>query len=168
MSELVGLVEDVGLEVLWTYHAREVAPAYADADLDVEFRIWVVARKGNGMDEWESVCWAAGQALKRSAPPDAAVIVANPGWARQLEAASSPDHRFLGLYTPADGSAAIATLEALREEGGQYLLLTRYALWWEQSYPELFTHLATRYRRIGRTEDYLLVDLTTGPDGAPR
>ena len=168
MSELAKLTEDIGFEVLWCYHARDVTPAYRDADLEVEYRIWVVARKGNAMDEWESVCQKAGQGLMEAVPSDATVIMVDPGWSAQVQAASSPDLRFLSFYTPADSEEAMATLDGLRGQGGQYLLLTRYARWWEESYPGLFTHLETRYRTIKRTDEYLLVDLTTGPCDAPR
>lgn len=168
MSDIVKLTEDAGFEVLWTYHGQEVAPAYQEAHLDVEYRIWVVGRKGSGMDEFESVCWAAGQALKEAVPPGAAVIVGNPEWTKQFQVASLPDLRFLGMYSADDGNDAIRSLEELRHQGGQYLLLTRYAMWWEESYPELFRYLDTRYRELGRTDDYLLVDLTASGTGGPK
>jgi len=169
MSDIVKLTEDAGFEVMWTYHGQEVAPAYQDADLEVEYRIWVVGRKGSGMDDFESVCWSAGQALKQAVSPDAAVILGNPQWTKQLQAASLPDLRFLGMYSADDGNEAIRNLEELRQQGGQYLLLTRYAMWWEESYPELFRYLDTHYRQIGRTDDYLLVDLAVGgPSGSKR
>lgn len=161
MSELTRLTENVGFEVLSCYHARDMAPGHQDADLEIEYRLWVVARKGNAMDRWESVCWGAGQGLARTVPPDATVILVDPGWAGQGRAAASPSLRFLPFYTPADGAEAVSTLETLRRQGGQYLLMTRYARWWEESYPEFFAHVTAHYHTIDRTDDYVLVDVTT-------
>ncbi len=68
------------------------------------------------------------------------------------------DGRYAGFW-PADGSAAVAHLEALRAEGKRVLLLPEPYRWWLDQYPQVAAHLA-RYRLLtDEPGSGLLVDL---------
>jgi hypothetical protein len=54
----------------------------------------------------------------------------------------------------------IRELESRRKEGAGYLILTQYAFWWFDKYPEFHAHFAARYRRVRETEAYIIFDLT--------
>jgi glycosyltransferase involved in cell wall biosynthesis len=60
-------------------------------------------------------------------------------------------------YYPADSAAAITHLEALRAQGGDYLLFPRTAFWWLEHYREFKEHLNCRYREIGGDADVCLI-----------
>jgi GT2 family glycosyltransferase len=69
------------------------------------------------------------------------------------------DREYAGFW-PADGSAAVAHLEALRAEGNGVLLLPEPYRWWLDRYPQLAAHLA-RYRVLAdESGSGLLVDLS--------
>jgi hypothetical protein len=59
-------------------------------------------------------------------------------------------------YNPANGKQAIAYLEALRQQGGQFILIPRPAFWWldkKSDYPEFKPYLDEHYRQVaGRKE----------------
>jgi GT2 family glycosyltransferase len=59
---------------------------------------------------------------------------------------------YLGHY-PADSAAAIAHLEALRADGGQFLLFPASALWWLSHYREFAEHLRRRYTMVAAESD---------------
>ncbi len=59
---------------------------------------------------------------------------------------------FAGHY-PGDGDAAIAHVEDLRAQGGQFLVFPRTSYWWLDFYEGLREHLDGRYRRILDDED---------------
>jgi hypothetical protein len=69
------------------------------------------------------------------------------------------DGAYAGHY-PADGTAAIAHLEALHARGAQYLALPATAAWWLDHYPELADHLLQRCSVLLRDGDVLLTELT--------
>jgi hypothetical protein len=48
--------------------------------------------------------------------------------------------RYAGFH-PRDGAEAVAQLEALREDGAQYLVFPATAYWWLRHYVELAEHL---------------------------
>lgn len=81
-------------------------------------------------------------------PPGSVVAVVSKGDADLISFSSRegwhfpqmPDGVYAGHY-PADGSSAVAQLEALRQKGARYLLFPATAQWWFGSYPELRTHL---------------------------
>jgi hypothetical protein len=50
---------------------------------------------------------------------------------------------YLG-YHPADGSEAVAQVEAIQEKGAGYLLIPQPSFWWLESYPELASYLETQ------------------------
>ena len=51
-----------------------------------------------------------------------------------------PDGQYSGFW-PADGSAAVAHLEALRAEGNRWLLIPEPYRWWLDQYPQVASHL---------------------------
>jgi glycosyltransferase involved in cell wall biosynthesis len=60
----------------------------------------------------------------------------------------SPTGLYAGHY-PADGAAAAAHLEELREAGGQYLVIPAEASWWLEHYPELREALEAQAELVG-------------------
>jgi glycosyltransferase involved in cell wall biosynthesis len=52
-------------------------------------------------------------------------------------------------YYPSDSAAAIAHLEDLRAQGGDFFLLPRTAFWWLDHYREFKDHLQRRYPEVG-------------------
>jgi GT2 family glycosyltransferase len=55
-------------------------------------------------------------------------------------------------YYPANGRGAIVQVEVMRARGARFLMLPSTASWWLETYPELRTHLATRYRELARLD----------------
>jgi GT2 family glycosyltransferase len=90
-----------------------------------------------------------------SIPPGAAVLVVSRGdrellELEGLEAAHFPQDasgRYLGHH-PHDSAEAVARLEALREEGAQYLVVPSTASWWLDHYAGFASHLDDRYAKI--------------------
>jgi glycosyltransferase involved in cell wall biosynthesis len=97
-------------------------------------------------------------------PADATVVVVSRGDDALLDLGGrpawhfprAPDGRYAGHH-PADDAEAIARLEAVRAEGGQYLVFPQTALWWLDHYVGLREHLERRYRSIARPEDAGLI-----------
>jgi hypothetical protein len=97
-------------------------------------------------------------------PPEATVVVVSKGDEALLRLPvrqawhfpQSEDGRYAGHY-PADSAAAIAHLEELRAQGGQYLLLPQPAFWWLEHYPEFAQHLTDHYRVVVRQEQICLL-----------
>jgi hypothetical protein len=67
--------------------------------------------------------------------------------------------RNAGFY-PSDSGAAIRHLEALREKGGQYLLIPETAFWWLDYYADFKKHLDGAYRRVASEDSGILYALT--------
>jgi GT2 family glycosyltransferase/glycosyltransferase involved in cell wall biosynthesis len=66
--------------------------------------------------------------------------------------------RYAGFH-PVDSSAAIEHLEALREEGGEFLLLPSTSFWWLETYDEFAAYLVERYARLADDSACLIFDL---------
>jgi len=66
---------------------------------------------------------------------------------------------FYAGHYPADSREAIAQLEALRREGGDFLLLPRTGFWWLDHYDELRAHLAEHYAEVARDDACVLFSL---------
>lgn len=76
------------------------------------------------------------------------------------------DGGWAGHY-PADGSDAVAQIEAVRRAGADYLLLPRTAFWWLDHYSGLRQHLRQHGEEVARTSDlylYRLRDAARGED----
>ena len=59
-------------------------------------------------------------------------------------------------YYPADSTAAIAQLAALRAKGADFLLFPCTAFWWLEHYCQFHQYLETRCRRI-RADEYCVI-----------
>jgi hypothetical protein len=80
----------------------------------------------------------------------------------------SEDGGYAGWY-PADGPAAIAHLEHLRESGAQFLAIPRPSFWWLSYYRELGRHLEAHYRRVlYQSRICLIFDLDLEPPSSLR
>jgi GT2 family glycosyltransferase len=95
------------------------------------------------------------QIVATQLPPATAVIVASRG---DDELLRFPAHRgwhfpqvdggvYAGHY-PADSDEAIAELERLRAQGGQYFLVPKTSLWWLDYYRELGLYLEQRCQEV--------------------
>jgi glycosyltransferase involved in cell wall biosynthesis len=62
-------------------------------------------------------------------------------------------------YYPADSTAAIAHLSALRQRGGQHILFPATARWWLKHYTQFRLHLDSEAGRIWDTEDCVIFQL---------
>jgi ubiquinone/menaquinone biosynthesis C-methylase UbiE len=157
MSEIVSMVEEASFQMIAAYHAhdRQVMESH-NPETKQQRTLWVVARKGRGVDEWESVCFDAGRALARVVPEGASVILLEPETAAHLVVAGAAGVRFLSLYAPGDSAGGIRELERLRSQGGRYLVLTRHGFWWLDYYRSLFEYVDSHYRRIDQAPGYLL------------
>jgi hypothetical protein len=116
-------------------------------------------------DSWAMPLWQAGQALDQLAPPDALVLAVDYGepsllYYSRRKGWHFPEISFLYRQDPPDSQYVIRELESRRQEGATYLVLTQYAFWWFEKYPEFRAHLEARYRRVRQTEAYVLFDLT--------
>jgi glycosyltransferase involved in cell wall biosynthesis len=63
---------------------------------------------------------------------------------------------YAGNY-PADTVAAIASLEALKRDGAEYVVFPSTALWWLEHYEGLDEHLARNCREVAREEGICLI-----------
>jgi glycosyltransferase involved in cell wall biosynthesis len=68
------------------------------------------------------------------------------------------DLTYAGYY-PADSNEAIQQLEAVRAQGGDFLLFPKTALWWLDHYPEFRQHLLDRYRLAHRDDSCVMFEL---------
>jgi O-antigen biosynthesis protein len=71
-------------------------------------------------------------------------------------------------HHPADSGEAVATLEAMRESGGQFIVFPRTGMWWLQHYAGLQEHLETRYDAVVREEDVCVIFALNGLRPGPR
>jgi GT2 family glycosyltransferase len=97
-------------------------------------------------------------------PAEATLIIVSEGDDELLELdgckgwhfPQTEDGDYAGRY-PADGTAAIAHLEALRAKGGDYLIFPGSALRWLEHHEMFRQHLESRYRVVVRHEDTCVV-----------
>lgn len=166
MSEIVRVVEAAGFQMIAAYHPRAGQQALAtDAvheDVERQRRLWVVARKDDGMDEWEAVCHAAGRALGRTVPAGGRVLLPECELENHLALAGASGVSFIYLAAPDDEAGAVELLERHRAAGGEFLLLSRYGQWWLEVYPGLAAHLGARYRVAHESAECVIFDLREG------
>jgi hypothetical protein len=104
------------------------------------------------------------EVVQTALPPDATVIVVSKGdnellkldGQRAWHFPQTEDGVYAGYY-PADSTAAIAHLEALRAKGGEFLLFPITAFWWLEHYAEFKQHLERHYRVVVHQEDTCLI-----------
>jgi glycosyltransferase involved in cell wall biosynthesis len=99
------------------------------------------------------------EVVQTKVPPEATVLVVSKGDEQLVRLNGRKAWHFPrdanGTYAghhPADSAAAIAHLEALRLQGGQYLLLPGTATWWLDHYREFGQHMEKRYRIVFQEE----------------
>lgn len=103
-------------------------------------------------------------AVRRSVPEGATVLVVSKGDDDLLKLAGreawhfprGDDGGYPG-YKPTDSQEAIQHLEALRDQGGQYLLFPSTALWWLDHYGDFRQHLERNYRVAFSREDTCMI-----------
>ena len=104
--------------------------------------------------------------VETQVPEDARVLVVSKGDDDLLMFAQrtgwhfpqDSEGRYAGYY-PQDDSEAIRSLEALREQGGEYFLLPQTAFWWLDHYSKFRAHLDSRYRRVWNNPDCIIFGL---------
>jgi GT2 family glycosyltransferase len=112
-----------------------------------------------GDDSYPDCIRRVREVVRELLPGDATVIVVTRGdedlldlyGRRAWHFPQAADGRYMGYYPP-DGTAIIAHLEALRRQGGQYLLFPKPALWWLKSYSKFSDHLHRHYPVMLRDE----------------
>jgi hypothetical protein len=119
--------------------------------------------------------------VESAVPRDSCVLVVSKGdddltefnARNALHFPQSPDGRYAGHH-PADSNGAIQQLEALRGQGGQFLLFPQTSFWWLDYYKELQSHLRTKYRKVWDDSDCIIYRLSSkktngrSKKGAPR
>ena len=102
-------------------------------------------------------------------PAEATVLVVSKGDPELLQLGGRPTRHFPEAedgtwagHHPADSSEAVATLEAMREAGGQYIVFPRTGLWWLQHYAGLQEHLERRYHTVVREEGVCVIFALNG------
>ncbi len=113
------------------------------------------------------------ESVRRLIPLGAIVLVVSKGDERLLDLYGRTAWHFprgndggYPGYHPANGTAAVAHLEALRALGGDFLLIPATALWWLDHYAEFKQHLDRRYRPAVRDEDTCMIYALREPAAA--
>jgi hypothetical protein len=108
--------------------------------------------------------------VERSVPEGATLVVATRGDAQLLDLGNRTAWHLpqaeAGVYAgyhPASSVAAIAQLEAAREQGARFLVLPETQRWWLEHYDELAQHLERHARLVARTEGVGAVYLLRRP-----
>jgi hypothetical protein len=114
---------------------------------------------------WAMPLWQAGQALDQLALSDGLVLAVDYGepsllYYSRRKGWHFPEISFLYRQHPPDSQYLVHELESRRKEGARYLVLTQYAFWWFDTYPEFHAYLEERYHRMQETEAYIIFDLT--------
>lgn len=113
------------------------------------------------------------RATRRVVPPDATVVVVSRGDDELVELGDRQGWHFPrtaeGWYAghhPGDSAEVIAHLEALRDEGGQFLLLPSTAFWWLEYYEGFRQHLDAHYQRVWDDAHCVIYRLAAEPRAA--
>ncbi len=102
-------------------------------------------------------------------PAEATVLVVSKGDVELLELGGrrarhfpeAEDGTWAGHH-PADSSEAVATLEAMRADGGEFIVFPRTGMWWLQYYGGLQEHLERSYDAVVRDEDVCVIFALNG------
>jgi hypothetical protein len=117
---------------------------------------------------YEEVVKRIQEVVRAKLPPGATVLVVGKGADDLLKLEGRKGWHFPrdkdGDYpgNPADSAEAVAQLEALRAEGGQYLLFPEPSFWWLDHYQEFKRHLDGRYTRV-HSDEYCVIYQLAGP-----
>jgi GT2 family glycosyltransferase len=120
--------------------------------------------------EYRRVLKGVREAVERTVPPNATVLVASRGDPELLKLGTrevwhfprEPGGRYAGYY-PADSVEAVSHLEHLRAHGAQYFVLPATAYWWRDAYRGFGEHLAARYR-VANTDACSIFCLDAAPE----
>ncbi len=93
--------------------------------------------------------------VAQALPPSATVLVVSKGDDELLKFGgqparhfpSAPDGTWAGHH-PADSREAVALLEEMRQQGGEFVLFPKTVLWWLDYYEGLREHLEARYESV--------------------
>jgi GT2 family glycosyltransferase len=92
-------------------------------------------------------------------PADATVLVVSKGDPELLRLGGRAARHFPAEadgtwagHHPADSAEAVASLEAMREAGGQFIVFPRTGMWWLEHYEGLQQHLESRYDAVVRDD----------------
>ncbi len=104
-------------------------------------------------------------------PAEATVLVVSKGDVELLELGGRRTRHFPEAedgtwagHHPADSSEAVATLEAMRATGGEFIVFPRTGMWWLQHYQGLLEHLERRYDTVVREDDVCVIFALNGRD----
>lgn len=102
-------------------------------------------------------------------PAEATVLVVSKGDPELLQLGGRDTRHFPEAadgswagHHPADSREAVATLEAMREAGGQFIVFPHTGLWWLQHYEGLQEHLERRYDTVVREEGVCVIFALNG------
>lgn len=120
--------------------------------------------------EYDRLRQSIQQTVATRLPSGATVIVVSKGdeelvklnGRRAWHFPKAEDGSYANLY-PADSAEAISHLEALRNQGGEFLLLPRTAFWWLEHYGEFKKHLEHNYKLAVRDQETCLIFDLGGP-----
>jgi glycosyltransferase involved in cell wall biosynthesis len=123
----------------------------------------------NSVTAYEQMRERTVAAIGHAVPPGSAVAVINKGDeaflridGRQGEHFPQlPDGRYAGSY-PADGRAAVESVERLRSRGVDFLAIPRTSSWWVDHYKDLAVHLARASEIVFHSDDCTIYSLTRG------
>jgi hypothetical protein len=104
------------------------------------------------------------EALADTVPPDSVIVLADQDQLRRalppgLSAVPFPGRDGTYWGPPADDTAAIRELEALRRAGARFFALAWPAFWWRDHYPRFWRHVTARVALVRETADLVLLDL---------
>jgi GT2 family glycosyltransferase len=68
-------------------------------------------------------------------------------------------------HHPSDSEEAVAALEAMRADGGQFIVFPRTGMWWLEHYRGLTEHLEQRYEAVVRDQDTCVIFSLNGKTG---
>jgi hypothetical protein len=106
------------------------------------------------------------EVVRAELPQDATVLVVGKGADDLLKSDGREGWHFPrdkeGDYdgNPGDSEEAVTRLEALRAEGGQYLLFPEPAFWWLEEYGGFKRHLDDRYARVWADDSCIIYHLS--------
>jgi GT2 family glycosyltransferase len=114
--------------------------------------------------EYERMTRRIREIVAEKLPPEAVVLVVSRGDDALLELESRQARHFPASaegswagYHPATSEDAVTQLEAMRAEGGEFLLLPSTGLWWLDHYREFGEHLEANYPVLVRDTDACVI-----------
>jgi hypothetical protein len=114
--------------------------------------------------EYQALLARTREIVRDTIPTDASILAISRGDATLLDMEGRDVQHFpqneYGVYAgyhPADSTAAITHLEALRAKGAEFLLIPATAFWWFKHYRQFRRHLDHRYRIVARQDETCVI-----------